>query len=204
LSDGLHRQVATSATVGAEEDNDLPENTIQYQLITGRGRFLKSAYHDETKDEFFEGITQQNRLSRIRYSSGRIMADFVGGSYSSNNQQSKSAGLSPNTLNSVTAIVNDFVEEFKTSSRSNVAFVESIQITLNNNDYRTDWDRIRRQLISLYGARVTIVINSNLQQNSVGAPPIPGTRVSGTLAQISYTISGVKDGNTKNASNGNQ
>jgi outer membrane protein OmpA-like peptidoglycan-associated protein len=46
--------VSKAKTVQGEDVDNLPENTMQQTETSGRGRFIKSALIDNTKNEFFE------------------------------------------------------------------------------------------------------------------------------------------------------
>lgn len=46
--------IAKAPTVEGEEDESLPDNSMQQTEITSRGRFVKSAFIDNVENEFFE------------------------------------------------------------------------------------------------------------------------------------------------------
>jgi hypothetical protein len=93
------------------------------------------------------------------------------------------------------------VKTFKINNKLNVAFVDKITITLNNNKEIKSWNKLARKLNKIYKIQAVVRIDPFIERRNTNSSTDTG---SGTYADIQYEVSGVKDGDKTKAAKGNQ
>jgi len=159
--------IRNAPTVEGEEVNDLPPGTMQQGETTSRGRFYFSPPVDNNNHEFFETQFNQSNSQPIT-GKNKLMSDFVSGTLANGNT-GQSFGLKANeTTSLISRDIDGYISDFKKNNGVNVAFVESINLTIPNNDNRKEWNTISRSLKNKYGASVSINVNANIQESDTG------------------------------------
>ena len=193
--------IRNAPTVEGKEVNDLPPGTMQQGETTSRGRFYFSPPVDNNNHEFFETQFNQSNSQPIT-GKNKLMSDFVSGTLINGNA-GQSFGLKAiETTSLISRDIDGYISDFKKNNGVNVAFVESVNITIPNNDNRKEWNAISRSLKNKYGASVSINVNANIQESDTGAQGMG--RAAGTYGSIQYNVSGVRKGNKNRAAKGAQ
>lgn len=158
-----------------------------------------------------EGVTHDYKDGERGFSTStpiqgkdKIFADWVSGSIQANNSgiSGTAFGLSiDNTTRILSNTINDYVKTFKANNKANVAFVDKITLTLNNNKEIKSWNQVAARLRKTYNAQVIIKIDAGIEQRNQNTSATTG---SGTYADVQYNVSGVKDGDKTKASKGSQ
>ena len=149
-----------------------------------------------------EGQRSFARTAPVRDRSG-INADWVSSTLVNGEPSGATGGLPVGeTGTGLSKNINDFISNFKRQNNVNVAFVDNITITLNNNVSRTQWNEVAANLRAAYNTTVLIQINPNIQKSDTGG----ATQGAGsdTYANVQYRVSGVRDGNANLAAPGNR
>lgn len=203
----------TKLKVNADDDNFDHDNGITDGQNDELGnQFTTSSFKEafsHIKDskigvthDYKDGEKSFNNSATIKDKSG-IAADWVSGSINAGSSiTGKVFGLDANeTSSTLMRTVNEYVNTFKSNSKANVAFVEKITITLNNNSQVKAWNQIASRLKAAYNTQVVIKVDSGIEQRNNGGGNTTG---SGTYADVKYEVSGVRDGDKTKASAGNQ
>jgi RHS repeat-associated protein len=170
-------------------------SNIAFSYIQGSNAGITHEYQDGEKSLV---------VSKPVKDRDRIHADWVTGGINFNNSgvAGKAYGINVvNTADILSGTINDYVKTFKINNKLNVAFVDKITITLNNNKEIKSWNKLARKLNKIYKIQAVVRIDPFIERRNTNSSTDTG---SGTYADIQYEVSGVKDGDKTKAAKGNQ
>jgi RHS repeat-associated protein len=197
------RQIKSAKTVEGEEDESLPPNTIQHNQPTSRGNFYRGDPKDSKQNEFYEDQFPQTNATPINSGNKTVISNtnFISGTFNASTMN----GVSVKLFGSITfSTVRDGIiskgQEFLAKQKLNVGFVESITLTVSNNNIR-NLGQLQANLATQFNISrnsVRVIINPDIVSTDAGLPPGRLPPQDGFL-HVDANYSGVSNGNITEA-----